>query len=189
MDCQISFSAGRLTGHVGWRCTRRHSSTHLDTAFGPPGRIPMVAFTWRGAAAVDEVVNLGPLALIEPLLDRLEHRRDPIAICRPIRNRSTPMARCCVCCWRGQVPAHGLRVNVAAWAEKSGAANLRQCACGRSSTMIAWAGPFDAFFDQRHSILGSITAQALHVTAPPNACTSTPPIRCCARLSHLDATP
>src|SRR5260370_7187244 len=38
----------------------------------PSGRIPMVAFTWRGPAAAPQVVNAGPLALIEPLLDRLD---------------------------------------------------------------------------------------------------------------------
>ncbi len=57
--------------------------------------------------------------------------------------------------------------------------------------MIAWAGALDAFFDQRRSILGSITAQALHVTGLPperlhfNAHQSA----VVRRLSHLDATP
>jgi hypothetical protein len=32
----------------------------------------MVAFTWRGTAAAQAVVNAGPLALIEPLLDQLD---------------------------------------------------------------------------------------------------------------------
>lgn len=32
----------------------------------------MVAFTWRGPAAVPAVVNAGPLASIEPLLDQLD---------------------------------------------------------------------------------------------------------------------
>ena len=32
----------------------------------------MAAFTWRGVAAAQDVVNAGPLALIEPLLDQLD---------------------------------------------------------------------------------------------------------------------
>ena len=32
----------------------------------------MVAFTWHGTTATQAVVNAGPLALIEPLLDRLD---------------------------------------------------------------------------------------------------------------------
>jgi len=31
-----------------------------------------MAFTWHGAARAEEVVNLGPLALIQPLLDQLD---------------------------------------------------------------------------------------------------------------------
>src|SRR5580698_7799898 len=32
----------------------------------------MAAFTWRGTGSDQEVVNLGPLALIHPLLDQLD---------------------------------------------------------------------------------------------------------------------
>jgi len=32
----------------------------------------MAAFTWRGAASPQDVVNAGPLALIHPLLDKLD---------------------------------------------------------------------------------------------------------------------
>ena len=31
-----------------------------------------MAFTWHGAARAEAVVNLGPLALIQPLLDQLD---------------------------------------------------------------------------------------------------------------------
>jgi hypothetical protein len=31
-----------------------------------------MTLTWHGAARAEEVVNLGPLALIQPLLDQLD---------------------------------------------------------------------------------------------------------------------
>ncbi len=68
----------------------------------------MVAFTWRKRpAAVDEVVNLGPLALIEPLLDRLNIEE---ILDRHLRRSATgvfpwPGAACAV--GGTLVPAHG----------------------------------------------------------------------------------
>jgi hypothetical protein len=58
-----------------------------------------MAFTWHGAARAEAVVNLGPLALIQPLLDQLDiagiidrHRR-------PIPNWNSPTARSSACSW------------------------------------------------------------------------------------------
>lgn len=123
----------------------------------------MAAFTWRGTAAAQAVVNAGPLALIEPLLDQLDIEAlidrhlppDPqLEYSHGQVLRVLLAARLC------QPTA---LVNVAGWAEKSGAdifanipaAKLNDDRLGRA---------LDAFFDQRHSVLGSITAQALQLT-------------------------
>jgi transposase len=126
--------------------------------------MPMVAFTWLGAAATTQsFVNAGPLALIEPLLDKLDIEAiidrhlppDPqLEFSHGQVLRVLLAARLC------QPTA---LVNVADWARKTGAdifANipadkLNDDRLGRS---------LDAFFDQRHSILGSATAQALNLT-------------------------
>jgi len=123
----------------------------------------MAAFTWRGTAVAQDVVNVGPLALIQPLLDKLD--------IEAIIDRHVPpdpqleyshgqvlgmllMARLC------QPTA---LVNVAAWAEKSGADILCNLPADKlNDDRLGRA--LDAFFDQRHSILASVTAQALQVT-------------------------
>src|SRR5215471_19042027 len=50
--------------------TSLHVSLNISTRFLPDGGA--MAFTWHGAARAEEVVNLGPLALIQPLLDQLD---------------------------------------------------------------------------------------------------------------------
>ena len=127
----------------------------------------MAAFTWLGAAATArDVVNAGPLALIEPLLDKLDIEAiidrhvppDPqLEFSHGQVLRVLLAARLC------QPTA---LVNVAEWARKTGAdifANvpadkLNDDRLGRS---------LDAFFEQRHSILGSATVQALNLTGLP----------------------
>jgi hypothetical protein len=139
----------------------------------------MAAFTWRGTATAQAVVNAGPLALIEPLLDQLDVEAlfdrhlppDPqLEYSHGQVLRVLLAARLC------QPTA---LINVAAWAEQSGAdlfANipaekLNDDRLGRA---------LDAFFEQRHSILGSLTAQALQVTGlSSSGCTSTSPMSCC----------
>jgi transposase len=124
----------------------------------------MAAFTWRGsAAASQDVLNLGPLALIQPLIDQLDIEAiidrhlppDPqLEFSHGQVLRLLLMARLC------QPTA---LVNVAQWAEKTGAdilsnlpvAKLNDDRLGRA---------LDAFFDHRHSVLGSVTAQALQLT-------------------------
>jgi transposase len=126
----------------------------------------MVAFTWLGTAATPNVVNAGPLALIEPLLDKLDIEAiidrhlppDPqLEFSHGQVLRVLLAARLC------QPTA---LVNVAGWAQMTGAdifANipaekLNDDRLGRA---------LDAFFEQRHSILGSVTAQALNLTGLP----------------------
>jgi len=123
----------------------------------------MVAFTWRGAPAMQDVVNPGPLALIEPLLDRLDIEAIIDRHLSPDPQLEYSHGQVLRLLLAARLCHPTALVNVAAWAKKSGAdifANiptdkLNDDRLGRA---------LDAFFDQRHSILGSITAQALQVT-------------------------
>jgi transposase len=123
-----------------------------------------MSFTWRGPALVDdEVVNVGPLALIHPLLQKLD-------ITGIIDRHLPPDPQQELC--HGQVLAVLLAarlaqptalVNVAAWASKSGADILWNLPADKlNDDRLGRA--LDAFFEQRHSILGSVTAQALRLT-------------------------
>jgi hypothetical protein len=123
----------------------------------------MAAFTWRGAATAQHVVNAGPLALIQPLLDKLD--------IEAIIDRHLPpdpqqefshgqvlkvllMARLC------QPTALS---NVARWAQKTGADIFANIPADKlNDDRLGRA--LDAFFDERHSVLASATAQALQVT-------------------------
>ena len=123
----------------------------------------MVAFTWRGTAAAQAVVNAGPLALIEPLLDQLDIEAlidrhlppDPqLEYSHGQVLRVLLAARLC------QPTA---LVNVAGWAQKSGADIFANIPADKlNDDRLGRA--LDAFFAQRHSVLGSITAQVLQLT-------------------------
>jgi hypothetical protein len=123
----------------------------------------MAAFTWRGAAKAQAVVNAGPLALIQPLLDQLdieaiidrhlpsdpqqEHSHGQVL-------RVLLMARLC------QPTA---LVHVARWAEKTGADILANIPADKlNDDRLGRA--LDAFFEQRHSILTDVTTTALQQT-------------------------
>ncbi len=134
----------------------------------------MVAFTWRGAAAVDEVVNLGPLALIEPLLDRLNIEAIIDRHLPPDPQLEYSHGQVLSVLLAARLCQPTALVNVAGWAEKSGAAIFANVPADKlNDDRLGRA--LDAFFDQRHSILGSITAQALHVTR--RCSTRTPALR------------
>src|SRR5260370_22742852 len=123
----------------------------------------MAAVTWRGAAATQEVVNAGPLALIEPSLDQLDIEAVIDRHLPPDPQLKYAHAKVLRLLLQARLCQPTALVNVASWAEKSGAdifANipadkLKDDRLGRA---------LDAFFEQRHSILGSVTAPALQLT-------------------------
>lgn len=122
----------------------------------------MAALQWAGPRSSPEVLNIGPLALIAPLLDRLdlaaiidrhlpadsqlEYSHGSVLSLLLAARLSQPTAL----------------VNVAAWARNTGAEllwnipadKLNDDRIGRS---------LDAFFEQRHSIQASATIHALHL--------------------------
>ncbi len=123
----------------------------------------MVAFTWHGTTATQAVVNAGPLALIEPLLDRLDIEALIDRHLPPDPQQEYSHGQVLRMLLAARLCQPTALINVAGWAAKSGAdifANiptdkLNDDRLGRA---------LDAFFEERHSILGSITDQALQVT-------------------------
>jgi Domain of unknown function (DUF4277) len=123
----------------------------------------MAAFTWRGTSAAQDVVNAGPLALIEPLLDQLDVEAiiDRHLPADPQQEYSHGQVLRVLLAARLCQPT--ALVNVAGWAENSGADIFANIPADKlNDDRLGRA--LDAFFAQRHSVLGSVTAQALQVT-------------------------
>jgi transposase len=123
----------------------------------------VVAFTWHGVAATEEVVNAGPLALIQPLLDKLDIEAiiDRHLPPDPQQEHSHGQVLCLLLAARLCQPT--ALVNIEQWAQKTGADILWNLPADKlNDDRLGRA--LDAFFEQRHSILGSVTAQALRLT-------------------------
>lgn len=118
----------------------------------------MVAFTWRGPAAAQEVVNAGPLALLDLAIEAVIDRHLPA---EPQRQSSHGhVLRVLLAARRCQPTA---LVNVADWAEKSGADIFANIPADKlNDDRLGRA--LDAFVEQRHALLASCTAQALQLT-------------------------
>src|SRR5208282_4481285 len=122
-----------------------------------------MTLTWYGGARPEEVVNLGPLALIHPLLQQLDlaaiiDRHLPPDPQLEYSHGSTLSlllaARLC------QPTALS---NLADWAERTGADILWNVPADKLND-DRFGRALDAFFEQRHSVLASTTAQALLLT-------------------------
>jgi hypothetical protein len=125
--------------------------------------MPMADY-WLGAAATTQhVVNAGPLALVEPLLDKLDIEAVIDRHLPPDPQLEYSHGQVLRVLLAARLCHPTALVNVAGWAEKTGAdifANipvdkLNDDRLGRA---------LDAFFEHRHSILGSVTVQALNMT-------------------------
>ena len=119
-----------------------------------------MSLSWQGLPATQEVLNAGPLALLTPLLERLD--------LAGIINRHLPADP-------QQELSHGdvlsllvaarlcqptALVNVADWAKKTGADLLWNLSADKLND-DRLGRSLDAFFAQRHAILGSATVHAL----------------------------
>lgn len=120
-----------------------------------------MAIAWHGAAVVeDEVLNLGPLALIHPLLQRLDVAGliDQHLPADPQREFSHGQVLSMLLAARLAQPT--ALINVPAWAEKTGADLLWNIPADKlNDDRLGRA--LDAFFEQRHSILARITDRVL----------------------------
>jgi transposase len=120
----------------------------------------MAAFTWAGPAVSPTLLNIGPLAVLAPLLDRLDLARivDRHLPADPQQEFSHGAILSLLLAARLAKPT--ALVNVAAWAEKSGAELLWNIPADKlNDDRLGRA--LDAFFEQRHAIQAAVTMHAL----------------------------
>ena len=124
----------------------------------------MAALTWRGpAAAPQDVLNFGPLALMQPLVDQLDIEAIIDRHLPPDLRQEFSHGQVLRLLLLARLSEPTALVNVAEWAEKTGADILSNIPVDKlNDDRLGRA--LDAFFDHRHSILGSVTAQALQLT-------------------------
>ena len=121
-----------------------------------------MTLTWHGSAQAAEVVHLGPLALIQPLLEQLDIAAVIDRHLPPDPQLEFSHGQVLSLLLAARLCQPTALVNVPAWAEQTGADilwdlpadKLNDDRLGRS---------LDAFFEQRHSILAAITHQALRL--------------------------
>jgi transposase len=119
-----------------------------------------VCFTWHGSARAEEVVNLGPLALLGPLLERMQVADIIDRHVPPDPQLEFSHGQVLSLLLAARLSCPTALVNVATWAEKTGADLLWNIPADKlNDDRLGRA--LDAFFDQRHSILGSVAAQVL----------------------------
>jgi transposase len=122
-----------------------------------------MTLTWHGATRAEQVVNLGPLALIHPLLDRLDiagiiNRHLP-----PDPQLEFPHGQVLSLLLAARLCQPTALINLPAWAHKTGADILWNLPADKlNDDRLGRA--LDAFFEHRHSIFASTTAQALQQT-------------------------
>jgi Domain of unknown function (DUF4277) len=122
-----------------------------------------MTLTWRGAARAEEVVNLGPLALIQPLLDQLDIASIIDRHLPPDPQLEFSHGQVLSLLLAARLCQPTALINLPAWAEKTGADILWNLPADKlNDDRLGRA--LDAFFDQRHSIFASATAQALQKT-------------------------
>jgi transposase len=119
-----------------------------------------VCFNWHGSARAEEVVNLGPLALLVPLLERLDIAGIIDRHLPPDPQLEFPHGQVLSLLLAARLSSPTALVNVATWAEKSGADLLWDIPADKlNDDRLGRA--LDAFFTQRHSILASVAEQVL----------------------------
>jgi hypothetical protein len=125
-----------------------------------------MADAWHGPTLSDATLDFGPLALIAPLLQRLD-----IA---PIIDRHLPPdpqlvfahGRTLSLLLAARLCQPTALINIPDWAERTGADLLWDIpADALNDDRLGRA--LDAFFDQRHSILATVAAHVLHVAELP----------------------
>jgi transposase len=122
-----------------------------------------MTLTWHGSVRAEEVVNLGPLALIHPLLKQLDIVNIVDRHMPPDPQQEYSYGQVLSLLLAARLAQPTALVNVADWAEKCGADILWNLPADKlNDDRLGRA--LDQFFEHRHSILASVTAQALHLT-------------------------
>lgn len=128
-----------------------------------------MAQAWQGATLTDDTLQFGPLALIAPLLQRLDIAAIIDRHLPPDPQLEFSHGRVLSLLLAARLCQPTALINVPDWARRTGAdllwdlpdVSLNDDRLGRA---------LDAFFRQRHSILTSVAAQALALAELPGTC-------------------
>jgi len=121
-----------------------------------------VCFNWHGCARAEEVINLGPLALLAPLLERLNIAALIDRHLPPDPQLEFSHGQVLSLLLAARLSQPTALVNVAAWAEQAGADLLWNIPADKlNDDRLGRA--LEAFFDQRHSIQACVAEQALRL--------------------------
>ena len=119
-----------------------------------------MAFTWHGTARTEAVVNLGPLALIQPLLDQLDIAGIIDRHLPPDPQLEYSHGQVLSLLLAARLCQPTALINLPAWAERTGADILWNLPADKlNDDRLGRA--LDAFFEHRHSVFASTTALAL----------------------------
>jgi transposase len=125
-----------------------------------------MAQAWHGPTVNDDTLNFGPLALIAPLLQRLDIAAIIDRHLPPDPQLAFSHGRVLSLLLAARLCQPTALINVPTWAEDSGADHLWDIAAD-SLNDDRLGRALDAFFSQRHSILTSVAAQAFHLADLP----------------------
>src|SRR5260370_6645145 len=115
--------------------------------------------TWCGAPRAEEVVNLGPLALIHPLLQQLDIAQTIDRHLPPDPQLEFSHGQVLSLLLAARLCQPTALINLPAWADKTGAVILWNLSADKlNDDRLGRA--LDAFFEQLHSIFASNTAAA-----------------------------
>ena len=128
-----------------------------------------MADAWHGPTRNDDTLAFGPLALIAPLLQRLDIAPIIDAHLPPDPQLAFAHGRVLSLLLAARLCQPTALINIPAWAERTGADLLWDIpADSLNDDRLGRA--LDAFFTQRHSILTSVAAQAIHRADLPLDC-------------------
>jgi transposase len=126
----------------------------------------VMAIAWQGTACADEVLNLGPLALLQPLLQRLDVAGVIDRHLPPDAQLEFSHGQILSLLLAARLSEPTALINVPEWAERSGADLLWNIPADKlNDDRLGRA--LDAFFEQRHSILAGITHNVLRCAEMP----------------------
>jgi transposase len=121
-----------------------------------------MCFTWCGTARSEEVVNAGPLALLVPLLERLQVASIIDRHLPPDSQREFSHGQVLSLLLAARLSRPTALVNIPDWATQTGADLLWDIPADKlNDDRLGRA--LDAFFDQRHSILACVAEQTLRL--------------------------
>jgi transposase len=125
-----------------------------------------MADAWHGPTVNDHTLNFGPLALIAPLLQRLDIASIIDQHLPPDPQLAYSHGRILSLFLAARLCQPTALINVPAWAERTGA-DLLWDIPAESLNDDRLGRALDAFFTQRHSIQTAVAAQAIHLGELP----------------------